>query len=209
MAGPGGIIDDTLGGGNDTTGSTTSTTSPSTTSAAPSGPSDAERMMMARLRASFRETLRRWGMPASGNLMNLIEKATRGQWSTTQFVDMLRQTPEYHKQFRGIKWRQGMTESQYLATYSQYKARAQDIGEFLSKKEFAKALKNGKTFQEFDATINAIQSFENYQPFWTQFQQVLELRGVTVPGQKLTKGEMVKFIMGLGPKKWEDRKSTR
>src|SRR3990167_9186742 len=184
-----------------TTGTTGSTTSSSTTSSSTSsGPSDADRMALARLRASYREILRRWGFRPNKNLLNLMERGLRSQWSTTQFTDMLRQTPEYHQQFRGIRWRQGMTEGQYLSTYSQYKARAQDIGEKLSKKEFARALRQGKSFDEFSATIEAINSIEAYAPFWTQFQQVLELRGVAVPGQKLTKAELVKFAMGLGSK---------
>src|SRR3990167_345124 len=192
------------GGDTGTTGSTTgSSTTSSSNSSTSTGPSDAQRMANARLQASYREILRRWGFRPDKNLMNLMERGVRSQWTTTQFIDMLRQTPEYRQQFRGIKWRQGMTEGQYLSTYSQYKARAQDIGEKLSKKEFARALRQGKSFDEFSATIEAINSIEAYAPFWTQFQQVLELRGVAVPGQKLTKAELVKFAMGLGSKKWE------
>src|SRR3990167_7940895 len=182
----------------------TSTTSSSSSSSS-SGPSDAERMREARerLRASYREILRRWGFRPNKNLLNLMERGLRSMWSTTQFTDMLRQTPEYHQQFRGIRWRQGMTEGQYLSTFGQYKARAQDIGEKLSKKEFAVLLKNGKSFEEYSATIDAINSIDSYAPFWGPFQQVLELRGVAVPGKKLTKAELVKFAMGLGSPKWE------
>ena len=158
---------------------------------------------MARLRTTYEEVLRRWGMKADKNLLNLIERGVRGQWSTTQFMNFLRQTPQYRQHFRGIQWRVGMTEGQYNSTFAQYRDRAADIGERLSRKEFALALRKGKSYEEFSDTINAIQSLSTYAPFWTQFQQELELRGVDVPGKKLTKGEMVKFIMGLGPKKWE------
>src|SRR3990167_6950253 len=182
------------------TGTTGTTT---TSSSAPSGPSDAERMAMARLRTTYEEVLRRWGMKPDKNLLNLIERGGRGQWSTTQFMSFLRQTPQYRQHFRGIQWRVGMTEGQYNSTFAQYRDRAADIGERLSRKEFALALRKGKSYEEFNDTINAIQSLSTYAPFWTQMQQTLELRGVDVPGQKLTKNEMVKFIMGLGPKKWE------
>src|SRR3990167_7661525 len=120
----------------------TGSTSSSSTSSTSSGPSDAERMREARerLRAGYREVLRRWGFVPNKNLLNLIERGLRSMWTSTQFIDMLRQTPEYRQQFRGIKWRQGMTEGQYLSTYSQYKARAQDIGEKIQKKDFARLL---------------------------------------------------------------------
>jgi hypothetical protein len=161
-------------------------------------------MALARLRSSYEEILRRWGLKADKNLLNLIEKGVRGQWSSTQFVSYLRQTPEYRQHFRGLQWRTGMSEAQYNSTFAQYKARAQDIGERLSRKEFALALKQGLTFDEYSDRVDAVSRLTTYAPFWTQFQQVLELRGTNVPGEKLTKKEMVKFVMGLGPKKWEN-----
>ena len=178
-----------------------STTNPST------GPSAAERLAerraMERLRASYLEVLRRWGIKETKNLLNLVERAVRGQWSSSQFLGYVRQTPEYRQQFRGIRWRQGMSEAQYNAMYAQYAARALDIGEKLSRKQFAKMLKGGVEFDEYSDRVDALVAIEEYAPLWAQFQQTLELRGVRVPGKELEKKELQKFIMGLGSAKWE------
>ena len=193
-----------LPSGPSTTPSTPTSTTTSTSPAQSTGPSLAEQRAMERLRVAYQEILRRWGLKASKNLLNLMERGIRGQWSTTQFVDMLRHTPEYRKQFRGIRWRTGMTEGQYLSTYAQYKARAQDIGERFSRKMFAKTLKNGLTFEEFSDRVDAVQTIDQFAPMWAGFQQALELRGIALPGGKLTKKELQKFIMGLGDKRWEE-----
>jgi len=158
---------------------------------------------MQALRVSYEEILRRWGMRANKNLLNLIELAMRGQWTTTQFIDNLRQTPEYKQHFRGIRWTTGMSEAQYNSQYAAYKARAQDIGENLSRQQFGKLLKRGVSIDEFSDRVDALDAIDRYAPLWSQFQQVLELRGVNVPGGRLTKKELQKFIMGMGPAKWE------
>lgn len=180
-----------------------STSTPATTSAQPSGPTLAERRAMEALRRSYLELLRRWGLRQTKNLLNLVERAMRGQWSSTQFQSYVRQTPEYKQSFKGIRWKTGMTEGQYLSTFAQYNARAQDIGETLTRREFGKLLKRGVSFDEFSDRVDALNAIEEYGPMWAQFQQVLELNGVNVPGKKLSKKELQKFIMGMGPAKWE------
>ena len=154
----------------------------------------------ANLRASFRDVLRRWGLPSSKNLMNLMERGIRSGWTTTDFVDQLRHTPEYRKHFRGIRWREGMTEGTYLSTYSQYKARAQDIGVKLDKTSFAKLIKRGTTFDEFSDRVDAISSINQNAPLFAQFQAELQARGIA---GKTNKKHLAKFVQGLGPKKWE------
>lgn len=183
-------------------GSSSSTSgSSSSGSSAPAGPS---REQLERLISSYRDILRRWGLRSDRNLMNLMEKAARSMWSSTQFIENLRQTPEYRKQFRGLQWRTGMTEGQYLQTFAQYKARAQDIGVAITKREFAKILRRGVTFDEFSDRVDALTAIDEYGPLWDQFKQVLELNGVQVPGKSLTKKELTKFVMGLGSKRWEE-----
>ena len=178
-----------------------------TTTSGSSGPSQAqllaEKRAMQRLRATFRDVLRRWGISPSKNMMNLIEKGLRGMWSTTMFLDQLRHTPEYRQRFQGIRWKDGMTESQYLSTYAQYQARAKDIGETITKKDFAKLLKRGVTFDEFSDRVDALSAIDTYGPLWNQFKFELESAGINVPGKTLSKSELTKFLMGLGSKQWE------
>jgi hypothetical protein len=135
--------------------------------------------------------------------MNLIEKGVRKAWSSTQFLAMVRHTPEYRKKYPGIQWKLGMTEGQYLSTYSQYKARAQDIGVQLTSKEFARMLQRGVDFEEYSDRVNALSSIRSYGPMWEAFKNVLDERGLKVPGKELEKKELVKFLMGQGSKEWE------
>ncbi len=160
---------------------------------------------MQNLRASYLDLLRRWGIVGHGltkNLLNLVEKAMQGQWSSTFFMAQVRHTPEYHKQFFGIRLKDGMTEGQYLSTYAQFRARAQDVGMKFTKNEFARTLKRGLSFEEFSDRVDAVQTFEQYQPMWNQFKVVLQERGINVPDKHFKK-EMTKFIMGRGSKQWE------
>jgi len=151
----------------------------------------------------FRETLRRWGLRASKNLLNLIERAVRGRWSTSQFLDHLRQTPEYRERFVGLQWKTGMTEGQYLAEYAQFKARAQDVGMQLSRQDFAKVLKRGVSFEEFSARVDALGAIEQYGPMWKQFEFELQQVGELGENERLTKKGIADLIMGVGSKKWE------
>ena len=185
-------------------GNTGTTTSTSSTPAS-TGPTAAEKMAMQRLRASFMEILRRWGIKPDKNLLNLVERGIRGMWTTTQFMGYVRETPEYRQQFRGMRWRQGMTEGQYNALFARYKERAGDIGENLTRKEFAKLLKRGVDFDEFSDRVDALNAITEYGPMWKQFLQVLQLQGVPIPKDGvLQKKELQKFIMGLGDQKWEE-----
>ena len=158
---------------------------------------------MQNLRLSFLELIRRWGLPHSKNLLNLVEKAARGQWSSLMFQAHLRHMPEYKEKFFGIRVKDGMTEATYLSTFAQYRARAQDAGININKQEFARLLKRGVSFDEFSDRVDALQTFKSYGPMFNTFQDVLAERGINVPGGTLGKKEMVKFIMGRGSKQWE------
>jgi len=158
---------------------------------------------MANMRASFADILRRWGIPVSKNLSNLIERAVRSQWNSALFIDNLRHTQEYRTKFKGIQWKTGMSEATYLSQFAQYKARAQDIGVKITRDMFAKMVKRGVSFEEYSARIDALAAIKAYAPFFEQFGQTLEMRGVGVPGANLSKSELTKFLLGLGSKQWE------
>lgn len=155
------------------------------------------------LRRSYLEVLRRWGLRPNKNLLNLVEKGIRGAWSSTTFIAMLRQTPEYRKQFRGIQWRTGMTEGQYLSTFAQYKARAQDIGEHLTRQEFGKMLKRGVEFDEFSDRVDALAAIDEFSPLWQQMKFELEQSGVSFKGGTPNKKELSKVLMRIGSELFE------
>lgn len=153
--------------------------------------------------ASFREVLRRWGIPASKNMLNLIQKAVKQGWGSTLFIDHLRHTPDYHEKFPGIRYGVGMTEASYNAMYKQYRDQAKSIGEQLSRKTFARAIKNGVTPEEFAARTKAVDSILKWSPMMEGFKETLAANGFTDKAENITQRDLMKFAMGLGPKKWE------
>ena len=176
-----------------------------------SGPSAAQlaaqaaalRLQKNEAEAAFREVLRRWGIPASKNVMNLIQKAIKLGWGSTLFVDHLRHTPEYHDKFPGLHYGEGMTEATYNAQYTAYRQQAKLIGENLTRKTFARALKNGVTPEEFSARAKAIDSINKWDPMMQGFKEVLAANGYVDKAANVTKESLMKMAMGLGPQKWE------
>jgi hypothetical protein len=153
-------------------------------------------------RASFRDLLRRWGLPPSKNLLNLVEKATQQGWNSTLFLDRVRHTPDYAQKYPGIQWNKGMTEGTYLSTFNQYKNIAAQAGVEFGRNDFAKALKRGVTPQEFTDRTAAIKSIDQWGPMWQTFSDTLAARGLGPP-KGLSKQDLANFVMRLGPKEWE------
>jgi hypothetical protein len=157
---------------------------------------------MENARASFRELIRRWGLPPSKNLLNLIEKAVQGGWNSTAFLDRVRHTPEYAQKYPGIQWKDGMTEGTYLSEFNSYKNTAQAAGVDFTREDFAKVLKRGVSSAEFTDRVAAIQSIDRWGPMWQYFSETLAARGLGPP-KGLSKQDLANFVMKLGPKAWE------
>jgi hypothetical protein len=153
-------------------------------------------------RAAFREMLRRWGLPPSKNLLNLIERATQQGWNSSLFIDRLRHTKDYVQKYPGIQWKQGMTEGTYTSEFNQYKNIAAQAGVQFGRLDFAKALKRGVTPDLFQERVAAIKSIDRWGPMWQTFSDVLAARGLGPP-KGLSKQNLADFVMHLGPKKWE------
>lgn len=153
--------------------------------------------------AAYREVLRRWGIPATKNLINLMTKAINQMWGTTLFIDHLRHTPEYRAKFPGIKYSAGMTEAQYNAQYASFRSQARSIGVTLDRKTFAKMVKRGVSPQEYQDRIAAINSINSWGPLMGYFRESLAANGYVNKATDVTKGNLVKFAMRLGDPKWE------
>ena len=180
------------------------TGSPGSSGGGSSGPTAEElALQQAEAEAAFREVLRRWGIPASKNMMNLIQKAIKLGWSSTLFVDHLRHTPDYHAMYPGMHYGSGMTEAAYNSQYQQYREQAKLIGETLSRKTFARALKNGVTPEEFAGRAKAIDSITKWAPMMEGFKEALAANGYVDKAKNITQASLMKFAMGLGPVKWE------
>lgn len=183
----------------------TPTGNPSGTSGGGGGPSAEQiRLQEESVYASFREILRRWGIPVSKNMLNLIQKAVKQQWNSTLFLDHLRHTPDYHQKFPGIPYGTGMTEASYNAQYTSYRNEAKSIGENFSRQMFARALKHGVTPEEFSGRVKAIDSILKWSPMMEGFKETLAANGFVDKAKNVTQGSLMKMAMGLGPKKWEE-----
>ena len=176
--------------------------SPGSPSSVSSGPSQAQLQAEENARAAFRELIRRWGLAPSKNLLNLIEKAVQSGWNSTLFLDRVRHTPEYAEKYQGIRWREGMTEGTYLATFNQYKNIAKTAGVEFNRGDFAKVLKRGVSTQEFSDRVSAIKAIDRWGPMWQYFSETLAARGLASP-RGVSKKDLADFVMRLGPKAWE------
>jgi hypothetical protein len=160
--------------------------------------SQAQLQALDNARAAFREYLRRWGLPTSKNLLNLIEKAVHQGWNSNFFIDRLRHTPEYVQQFPGIQWRAGMSEATYMSQFNAYKNIAQQAGVNFNRVDFAKAIKRGVSPDEFSDRAAAITSIQRWAPMFGYYADAAAARGMPV-----TKKGLADMLMKLGPKKYE------
>jgi hypothetical protein len=154
--------------------------------------------------AAYQEVLRRWGIPATKNLINLMTKAINQFWGTQLFISHLRHTPEYRMKFPGIKFGDATrTEAAYNAAYVQYRQAATSVGERLDRKTFAKMLKRGTTVQEFTTRVEAIHSIEANSALMNAFRETLAANGLAKKAENISKGDLVKFVSRLGDPRWE------
>ena len=160
------------------------------------------------LRANYLEVLRRWGLgPGQAGLGNLVDHAVNSEWSTTQFIQALRKTKAYHQTFPGIRWREGMTEGEYIRMYGAYRELSGNIGFKLQRAQFGVLLRKGVTASEFKVRIDALDRIKTYRPLLNEFEEVLKARGLlrTAAGKnkQLTMRELFRFVTKQGDPRWE------
>lgn len=159
-------------------------------------------------KAVFIEALREWGLsPRDGNMGNLVNRAVNAQWSIYEFKQAVRKTKTYAQAFKGIDWRHGMTEGEYIRLFKQYQNLYKDFGfktgKLFTNKMFGKIIKNGVTVEEFKAKIDALDRMEKNADLLASFKEELIQRGLAGKDNKVSKKELVRFTLGKGDKKWE------
>lgn len=158
---------------------------------------------VANMRASYLEILRRWGIQVSPNLERLVQRAISGMWSSTQFMQWLRKTPEYAEQFPGIQWTKGMSEAQYNAEYRAYLVAGQDVGKKIDREQFGFLLKKGVERDEWEFRVAALDRLNQNAALFKNFVDVLKVRGIIKPGATVKKKDLFDFITGTGSVQWE------
>ena len=169
-----------------------------------SGSSEPTAAQKAAMHSNYVEILRRWGIQiGQGGLENLVQHAVNSEWSTTQFMQAVRKTKAYKQEFVGLRWRDGMTEAEYMRLYGQYRELAGNAGRKLTKQQFGSLLQKGVTGAEFKLRVDALDRMNKQQGLFNAFEQVLKARGIIKPKQQLSKGELYKFITRRGDPAWE------
>jgi hypothetical protein len=191
------VLDGIFSGGSGSSGSGSSGSSSS-------GSSEPTAAQKAAMHSNYIEILRRWGLqPGQGGLENLIQHAISSEWTTTQFMQAVRKTKPYKQAFVGIRWKEGMTEAEYMRLYGQYRELAGNAGRGLNKQQFGSLLQKGVTGAEFKLRVDALDRMSKQAGLFNAFEQVLKARGLIKPNAQLSKGELYKFITRRGDPAWE------
>ncbi len=154
-------------------------------------------------RASFDELLRSWGIPLTPAVDQFVAQAAQKQMSGDAFMAAIRKTKAYARAFPGIMQPNGvlrMSEAEYQAGFEAVQEYGNSIGRVMNKAEFAMALKNGNSVAEVKQKWGAIDSLLTNGAILDQFVKYRQSQGLSAPENR---EDMLKFVMGLGPREWE------
>ena len=188
------------GAGSSSSGSSSSGGS-SGGSSASAGPSPQDLRNAA---ASYEAILTGWGIPITPGIRNSIARAVQAGVSTTAFIQAFRKTKEYAHRFPGIMKANGtlrMTESQYISGYQAARDYAASVGRSLSPQAYGFAVKNGNSPSEIKAKIQAVDTLKTNTDMFQEFNNYLVATGVSK--KPMTRHEALRFVMGQGPKAFE------
>jgi hypothetical protein len=165
-----------------------------------------ERRKIRNLASGFEQYVLGLGMKLTPSLQTLIEKAAQRGYSLDTFNSFFRKTPEYHEAFPGIMNKDGslkMSEATYLQTKSQFEDLGSALGINVGEGRLAWLFKHDVTPAEFADRGEAIKRLQRDDAYYKAFQRELVQGGVARPGE-VTRGEMLKFVLGEGNKAWYD-----
>lgn len=148
---------------------------------------------------AFINTLAGLGISLSSNLQSLVTEGQRKNWTSATFLNFLRKTPEYAQRFPGIFAKDGtlkMSEAQYVRQETQYQDIAAEAGINLGPQKMADLFRGNTSVGEFRSKAPAIGRLQSDPQLQRQLEQVV--------GHKLTKKEVLSFVIGEGNSEWYD-----
>ena len=148
--------------------------------------------------------LQNLGFTNLGDLQGLVQRARSNRWGMTEFLYYLRQTQAYKDRFPGIFGKNGqllMSEEQYLAYESAYRALSQNFGYKMTQEDVGTWISKGVDPTELQQRFDVIQRADQYRPALQQLKQTLARRGLADKG-KITLAEARDFILGIADPKW-------
>lgn len=151
----------------------------------------------------FEAMLRFLGLD-SYEIRNLIETASREQWTPDQFSAAIYSSDTFKREFPGIFRADGsmiMDPFQYRATADQYQAVANRYGISLDPARVGTLIHKNISVNEFADRGEAIARIEENKQYFEAFNKVLEARGME--GFK-SKEDMADFLLGKKSAKFYD-----
>lgn len=146
---------------------------------------------------AFIASLAGYGIRLTSNLQALVTEGQRKNWTAATFLNYLRKTPEYAQRFPGIMTKGGvlkMSESQYIRQEGQYQDIAAEAGINLGPQKMADLFRGNTSVGEFRTKAPAISRLRTDPQLQRQLEQVV--------GHKLSKQEVLKFVIGEGNSEW-------
>jgi hypothetical protein len=166
-----------------------------------------ERQTKRNNRSYFVNTLMGYGFTMNSNLRDLVSLAVQRNWDAETFLNRLRDTPEYAREFAGIFNKDGslkMTEAQYIAAKDQYTTYASRAGINMGPARMDWLFENNVTPEEFADRATAIGRLRRNKDLYQSFRKELVQAGIAKPNEVDTNKEMFKFVMGEGNQAWYD-----
>ncbi len=154
-------------------------------------------------RASFDELLRSWGIPLTKEVNNFVARAAQKQMSGDAFMAAIRKTKAYARAFPGIMQPNGvlrMSESEYQSGFDAIQEYGASIGRVMNRNDFAAALKSGNSIAEIKQKWGAIDSLQTNRQILDEFVAYRQAQGLSAPKNR---DDLLKFVMGMGPREWE------
>jgi hypothetical protein len=138
-------------------------------------------------------------------MAKLVAQAARAGTGSAAFLQALRRTKAYARAFPGIVRSNGtmrMTESQYMSGYQSARDFAASVGRGLTQAQYGLAVKNGNSPSEIKDKIQALDVLKTNRRYMEEFSDVLVAKGLVGP-KGLAREDALAFIMGQGPREWE------
>lgn len=153
----------------------------------------------ANLRASYLEILHSFGIAVTKNLDRLMDRGVENRWSTTNFLQYLRRTPEYKRHFPGIRSQPGqMSEARYNAMYDSFQKVWAREGGKLSREQFGALVRNEVSLEEWQVRTRFMGLVKRNRDYFEKLQDVAKARGLIKPNGKLTKKELFRAMTRRG-----------
>lgn len=152
---------------------------------------------------NFQQMLAFMGLD-SWEIQQLVEQASREQWTSNQFIAAIYQSNTFKSTFPGIFREDGslkMDPYQYKQQADEYQSIANRYGITIDNARIGSLINRDVSVDEFQTRAEAIGRIDENRQYFDAFKKVLEARGIKGLN---TDEEIADFLIGKGDKKFYD-----